>query len=358
MTRQTQNVCGEAMPLTTGQHMRHQINFTEDVTQEQEQALLLRIRQGDLQARDDLLLTVLLPYVNYWTRRYIHAYAWASSRLEYEDVLQAGMLAATERLDQSLEMDAPLAWLCSMSRHAINSYCVKYGNLIVTPPHEWKRPHRIESIDVRVYETDDLTWADLLVAPDVCPARTGEEAHPRLYRAINILTPDQREVMYRYYGLGDSVQEGLSEMHFRREDGSCLGTGSASPMHLKALKKLQLMLQSPSDMQVAYTVEQACQLLGVPPTMLARYSAEGHIRRLGRGYYHKEDVDALVGQRASMREQETYTAAEASELIGVSIKNLSRYVKQGCLRKVGHGAYAKEDVDALARKRRGVELAS
>lgn len=347
MSNPTSPSVREAM-LSSEQYYRQALAGLEEPTHEQEQALLQRVRQGDLLARDQLVTTVFLSYVHYWACRLLRY--CRSHRLEYLDLIQVGNLTVVERLAEALDKENPIGWLRAMARYAMLAYCARYSSLVVTPLTHWKQPLAVDSLDVAIQAEEGVWYADVLASPATC--ETGEDhasAFPQLYEALELLSNEQREVIYQYYGLGDQPRiSTLRAVQTSTEDGTSMSTGYAMTAHRKILRRLRTILQAPTQMQQAYSAAQASRLLHVDPTVLCHYASQGLLSRLATGYYRKQEVDQLLRQRQEQWEEDSYTATQVSERLGVSLKNLGRYVKRGVLRKVGHGLYAKQEVDQLA----------
>ncbi len=176
------------------------------LTRAEEADVVRRARQGDKQAKE-ALLHGCLRYVASVTSRY----SCYLEHEEYLDLVSVGNLAIVERLDKALTVENPVAYLYGVAKLAIRSYCYTHSQLITQVrgrPMVWT-----DSLDAPLCN-DKGCLADLLVAPEQTPK--GEQSDfARLYEAINALTPKQRYVILRFYGLDDDAPESIASISRR-----------------------------------------------------------------------------------------------------------------------------------------------
>jgi DNA-directed RNA polymerase sigma subunit (sigma70/sigma32) len=176
------------------------------LSRDEEADLVRRARQGDKQAREDLLHSCL-RYVASVTSRY-------SCYLEHEDYLDLvsiGNLAIVERLDKALSVENPVAYLYGVAKLAIRSYCYTHSQLITQVrgrPMVWT-----DSLDAPLCDRKGCL-ADTLVAQQQLPQQEHSD-HGRLYEAIIALTPKQRYVIQRFYGLDGDAPESMASISRR-----------------------------------------------------------------------------------------------------------------------------------------------
>lgn len=184
--------------------------FTKD--SEEGRELIALARAGDSQARERLILS-FFRFCNFLASRYAYTYAWASPRIECQDLVQYGMLLVMERVDRALATDHPIPYLIRLLRNEIADYCFSFSSLIKTPEHN-RINHPDATIPVASLETPitesprdgaQLTLADSLPAPALTLEHAPEQDDPdyrHLYEAVKHLSPRQCETITRHYGLG------------------------------------------------------------------------------------------------------------------------------------------------------------
>lgn len=191
--------------LTSKQQYKHDVQSEPPLTQEEQTTLLALAFEGDQQARSVLIVRHLADYVQYWAGRYARAYAWASARLEYADLVQEGNIIVLEKFDLALKKENPLAYLKGCVKLHLWRYCHRYASAILTPDHE-EGAYPVDSLDAPIPETDEGTLADLL------ENKTGNQSEAKdftlLYKAIGLLAKRQQEVIRRFYGM-DCAPEDL-----------------------------------------------------------------------------------------------------------------------------------------------------
>lgn len=217
------------------------------LTTHEKDQLVARARAGDAQARSDIIL-------NFWrpcyllALRYSRAYAWASPRLDGEELAQEGMLFVAKTVDMALTKYTPFSYLYKVVRWEMQEYCQVHCSLITTPlshvphipqPSSWD----MLSLDTPVTGKDaTLTLADVL--PDTRPPYQDDEAqYQPLYEAIEQLSPRQREVLKRHYGLG-YCPESLNAIGWSLTKGVTTRPTLANIAKRRALDTLRPRLQA------------------------------------------------------------------------------------------------------------------
>jgi DNA-directed RNA polymerase sigma subunit (sigma70/sigma32) len=176
------------------------------LTRDEEADLVRRTRLGDKQAREALLHSCL-RYVASVTSRY----SCYLEHEEYLDLVSIGNLAIVECLDKALTVENPVAYLYGIAKLAIRSYCYTHSQLITQVrgrPMVWT-----DSLDAPLCNCKGCL-ADILVAQEQLPQHERSD-HGRLYEAINALTPKQRYVIQRFYGLDGDAPESMASISRR-----------------------------------------------------------------------------------------------------------------------------------------------
>lgn len=176
------------------------------LSRDEEANLVRRARQGDKQARE-ALLHGCLRYVASITSRY----SCYLEHEEYLDLVSIGNLAIVERLDKALSVENPVAYLYGVAKLAIRSYCYTHSQLITQVrgrPMVWT-----DSLDAPLCDRKGCL-ADTLVAQEQLPQQERSD-FDRLYKAIIALTPKQRYVIQRFYGLDGDAPESMASISRR-----------------------------------------------------------------------------------------------------------------------------------------------
>ncbi len=124
---------------------------------------------------------------------------------EYLDLVSVGNLAIVERLDRALTVENPVAYLNGVAKLAIRSYCYKHSQLITQQkgkPFVW-----VESLEAPLANGKECL-ADRLCAQVPEPQQQPADCSA-LYEAISALTPKQRYVILRHFGLDGDAPESI-----------------------------------------------------------------------------------------------------------------------------------------------------
>jgi len=178
----------------------------------QEQALLERIRQGERQARNELL-TSLLPSLRqgaFYQFQLVSAQS-RDHRIEIDDLVQEAYVKMCERFETALHHPNPCAYLLACGRFAMRSYCRTHRSLVIVPDGGLAWCPDVDSLDVAASVDEKMeTLAETLVAP-VQQTRK-PKFHPFLYLALRALTPAQRVVIEQHYGLQYTEAKPLDDL--------------------------------------------------------------------------------------------------------------------------------------------------
>lgn len=215
---------------------------------EEKQALLERVRAGDCQAKETLIVD-FVPYCQAMAARYVSAYAWASPRIEFDDLAQLSILEVISKFDVALTKRDFFSYLFAMARYAVLGYCHRHATLIERPPNGHLPLPRIVSLNAPVGKNDKIrvkrTLADLLPAP--CGPAQEERDYSALHQALETLSPRQRETLQRHYGLGCASESLLTiSLSFQQGGRSTHPhTDSTATTHeRRAMVKLRKLLAS------------------------------------------------------------------------------------------------------------------
>lgn len=191
--------------LTSALHYRSEVEqrfprVPLDEQQAREQSLLARVRQGDHEARNDLILA-LQHSVFHIAARYCQCGRypdWDS----WLDLVQAANVEMLEAVDRALEKHDPCAFLVGVARMAMRQWIA--GQDLIAHHHA-SEPISTVSLDAPLNE-NGLHLADLLSSETRLD--TQEEPEPDyslLYQTIASLPEKQQAVICRHYFLLESL---------------------------------------------------------------------------------------------------------------------------------------------------------
>ncbi len=225
---------GEILDLET--QFRADLAQVPRLTEEERQALLKRLRQGDMQARD-AFVNSFLGYVVKVARKFTLQHQEHPHRVEFLDLVQMAMLAILERVDRALEHPCPIGYLNRVAECALLAYCQNHTSLIVLP-HGHKRQELpvIPSISLENQTVDgDFPFEERLLT-EVKVSEPERDFTP-LYTALEKLTSNQREWITCLFGLG-CAPETFTEIAVRRGVNK-----KSSTAKRKAIKRLEQLLE-------------------------------------------------------------------------------------------------------------------
>lgn len=168
-------------------------------SEEDRNALVQRVCQGDREARQELVLSVLpLLLPTAWS-----CASWCD-HLSVPEMVQVGCETVLRCLDRALWIENPVGYLVRSAQNDILRACSRRYGLITVPRDAV--PYSFVGLDEPVagqgnHSTKEhtRTLADILPAADgaASPARD----HTALYDALAHLSEDRRELLIRRYGL-------------------------------------------------------------------------------------------------------------------------------------------------------------
>ncbi len=221
--------------LTSVEQYRSDVSQFPRLTRSQEAALVCRARQGDKQAKDELV-HICLRYVSLVASRYT-CYV---QHEEYLDLVSVGNLAIVECLEKALTAENPVAYLYGVAKLAIRSYCYKHSQLITQV--RGKQFVWVDSLEAPIGNSQQCL-ADQLVAP-AQEAQQQPADFTALYEAISTLTPKQREVVLRHFGLDGDAPESIVVLSRRLSTANANGMLARNRYNLAIRSLRRKLLQS------------------------------------------------------------------------------------------------------------------
>jgi DNA-directed RNA polymerase sigma subunit (sigma70/sigma32) len=211
--------------LTTEELYRREVRSLPRLTMPEEQELVRRAKEGEVEARTALVQSCL-NYVGFmaaWHARYVF-------HDEYLDLVGIGNVAVVEHVDKALTRENPCAYLRGCAKYAIIYHCRNRASLIPTPWYA-KRRISVTSLDTPVYANT--------VQTEPIVVRENPD-YSWLYQAVEQLPPRYQDVLIRHYGLYDRPVESLYELS-RRMSTSAKGS-IAYLTEYRALRRLRQLL--------------------------------------------------------------------------------------------------------------------
>lgn len=120
-------------------------------------------------------------------------------------------MAIVECFEKALRVDNPVAYLYGVAKLAIKSYCFAHSQLITQQkgkPFVW-----VDSLDAPLGNSK-ACYANFLAAP-TAEGEKKQSDYTTLYEAINALTPKQRYVIMRFFGLDGDAPESIAAISRR-----------------------------------------------------------------------------------------------------------------------------------------------
>lgn len=283
--------------LTNDQQYHADFAQVKELTREEEQCLLQRVRSGDTLAREEFILSGFAEYVRFCAQRCMRVFAGESSRIEYLDLVQVGHLAIIEILDEAIQKDNPFSYVRVVIRHSMYRYCFRYVTPISTPQRE--KFYRVKSLDTSSYGDEGKTLGEYLaetLQTPLPPQNNDDDSSPehdqtlqKVFRAVCVLGKKQKEVIERLYGLSGF------QPHTWQQINEAMGCPDAMIWQHKdrALTILRHILSERGNEEV-YTIQQACDVLGLSYSQFCNLVQRKGIKSCVRGYYRKSEIDGLV----------------------------------------------------------------
>jgi RNA polymerase sigma factor (sigma-70 family) len=220
------------IPLSAQAQFHLLVNHIPLYTDEQERELVEVARAGDQAARQALIERTL-PYI----RAVASRYASMLAHDDFLDLVSEAVVAVIEKMDQALvRAEDPLSYLCNFAKHTIFAYCRAHRSLISNvESRRMDDPFsRVGSLDAPLSDEGDLTLADQIAAPVLIAAPPRDQSE--LYQALTELTPLQREVIERRYGLFERPAETMAEI------AKAHGHNDVYNTEKRAMQRLQTIL--------------------------------------------------------------------------------------------------------------------
>ena len=226
------------------------------LSDEQKQTLAERARQGNQQARAEMI-HCLLHAVECFAIKYFLAHSWQSARLECAELIAVGNEALCASLDRALVKDHPYAYMLTVTYNTIRAYALTYRSLITIPSGTAAKgvvAPPTESLDAPLSVENITTLADLLAEPQqsYTPAEAGDETP--LHQAIEDLPLPLRTVVSQLYGFGGMGVERIADL-CSDPDGKTHTFESVQAQKVRALALLYLALKDAYPRYVAKTSE-------------------------------------------------------------------------------------------------------
>ncbi len=196
------------------------------LSDEEEQAVIRQAREGDASASAELIHSCL---------RFAFNEAWnlyETRQPRHDDLLafvQMASLMLVEKLPKALAKENPASYLRATIRRHLSVYCTYYSPLIHLPQERAADlatmviPAVVVSLDALVPPLLDVLQLPMEIIDIGMPPEERSEVAEReqrlrqqrlalLYETIETLTPRQREMIVRAYGLYDTIAETNAEL--------------------------------------------------------------------------------------------------------------------------------------------------
>ena len=208
-----------------------------DLSSVEKEAIVTRAREGDMQARDTLIgsllhLVATMARISYTTHR------WAYPHISYLDLVGAANLALVEKVDYALQSrNNPYAYLTVIARGAIRNFAKRYGgSLIATPSTSGVYEISTASLDIPLCDGDDETVGDSIVDNTSTPGESKQIDYAPLHAALATLGEARRTVLIHHYGLFGHAPIGLCEIDrtfFKGKRASSERTGTLDLLRMR-----------------------------------------------------------------------------------------------------------------------------
>lgn len=187
----------------------------------EEQAIYIeRARGGDTKACEVLILNCLHYAI---TKAYAVYFRRNPRHVDPLDLVQQANLEMVEKIDYALKSGDPVTYLVTLAANAIQRYCT-YNAPMIQRPHYTRvdliksdpYPVTVESLDELIAGGNRGLTMDIIKAPTLRLESDNEQRQQYRYRplleAVKRLTPVQRAMIIRHYGLFGQPAETYSEI--------------------------------------------------------------------------------------------------------------------------------------------------
>jgi hypothetical protein len=228
------------LPLTALSLYFREINDIALLSHEREKELALRARAGDEAAKCELIESCM-HYVAKVAETFYQT--MPRGRDEYLDLVSVGHLALVERFDRALQTENPSAYLRGIAKQHIWAHCV-YSSWLITLPERKNyigQSPDVCSLNAHVGNTDQI-YQDIVAAQTDVVTERPSEFFEALHRGIeSALTPTEREIVVRYYGLYGSTAHTTHEISYALSGNP--NSNFAAGLRLRAVAKLRAFLE-------------------------------------------------------------------------------------------------------------------
>jgi len=233
--------------LLTSLYLNDLKDFPSDLPLAQKEALEQLARQGDAQAKRELIESAL-RYVTRVAAFHASAYGPFLRHDSYLDLIQEGNLALVTTFERAMQADSMSAYLRGTVKGVIRNYCLYKSGMFRLTNHaeELAKAPRCESLDAMIGDTE-LTYQDVVATlSDIedeqdTPSSSYTALYTPLHQALASLTEKQREVVTRHYGFDGQEPESLYAISKRL---GIPANGAWNRLQL-ALKKLRRCIELP-----------------------------------------------------------------------------------------------------------------
>jgi DNA-directed RNA polymerase sigma subunit (sigma70/sigma32) len=313
MTKQLSQTALYGELLTNEQQYKKEISQFPRLTNEDEQVLIERARKGEEHAKEELISAQLISLFFLAVR-----YARIAQTMEVLDFCQEASLAMLQCFEKALQKDNPASYLYRVGKNAMWSLCHLRDTLISKSSRDVEQEtYQMDSLDYPFPQDQECCWEDFLESETRLPeVSDGQDSFPSLYASLEKLTPSQRFVIERHYGLFDHpcltlVEIGKTFPGEGEEHHVYKRIASHKERALLALKQRIARLsekQEPQkhrvyDSSEVYTASQVYAILGVGQVTFGQIKRRHDIFPVAHGLYAKEDIEKLKELRKGLHEK-------------------------------------------------------
>lgn len=196
------------------------------LSETEERELVARARAGDEQAKAELIVSCL-RYV--WNKSYEYFQVRRPAHIEQLDLAQTANLAICQAFERALAKPNPAAYLRGITKREMSQYYTYFAPLVQKPTRTLAAIKKIDMPEVTT-SLDEPAYRDIptrrlkidILEVSMPPTESigGEPSRTEgrtgrwklLHQAIQALTPRQREMLIRGYGLYDHPAEANEQL--------------------------------------------------------------------------------------------------------------------------------------------------